>query len=915
MNRHVSSIAGRLSLRPPQVRSLEILDRICDLAPPKKGADVVAARAVIQRAFPGIKGFDFERDFPSVCFALATGVGKTRLMGAFVSYLYLAHGVRNFFVLAPNLTIYNKLIADFTPNTPKYVFRGVEGFAINPPHVITGDNYTSRASSIFDQADDCKINIFNISKINTEVRGGKMPRIKRLSEYLGQSYFDYLAALPDLVLLMDESHRYRASAGARAISELKPVLGLELTATPFVETTKAPVPFKNVVFDYALAKAMADGFVKEPAVVTRKDFRPADMKPEEVERVKLEDGVRLHEQVKVELETYARQTNQKVVKPFVLVIARDTTHAAQLLATIQSDQFFDGRYTDRVIQVDSSKTGKEEDEMIQRLLAVESTDEPTEIVIHVNMLKEGWDVTNLYTIIPLRAANARTLIEQSIGRGLRLPYGKRSGLFREVDGKKLAHPVDRLNIVAHDKFQEIVEDARKLDSPLKLEYLILDPAELERPTRSVVSKSRLDEMLDAEPPAATEDGAAPASQPPADGLPAVPPLYATAGERQAARAAVEVIRSFQTLPDEVPTLDALRTPAMQERIVAATRQRLGSIQQTLPGMELDLANVVAKMTDEVVGQTIQIPKINVMPKGEVRCGYHPFKVDTSSFRLAVPTQDLHVQNLRTGDREVIAVGGGGIEERRLEDYIVVELMGIDDISYDDHADLLYDLAGQTVEHFRAVMKYEDDDTRKVLRQNQRLIGAAIHEQMMRHYWQESAGYEAVITRGFTDLKESAYTAAKEPARDFRDPPADKGKIGQFIYAGFQRCLFRQVKFQSDTERKMAVILDRDSSRWFRPAKGQFQIYYKISHEEQWYQPDFVAETEAVIYMVETKAASSMSDAEVVAKRNAGATWCRHASEHAAKHGGKPWRYLLIPHDAVDENMTMAGLAGRYGVKD
>src|ERR1700738_3437521 len=67
-------------------------------------------------------------------------------------------------------------------------------------------------------------------------------------------------------------------------------------------------------------------------------------------------------------------------------------------------------------------------ETIEKLLKVENTDEPTEIVIHVNMLKEGWDVTNLYTIVPLRAANARTLIEQSIGRGLRLPYGKRTGV-------------------------------------------------------------------------------------------------------------------------------------------------------------------------------------------------------------------------------------------------------------------------------------------------------------------------------------------------------------------------------------------------------------------------------------------------------------------------------------------------------
>ena len=231
MNRHVNAIAGRLSLRPPQRESLEILDRVTEIAPPSKGADVDAALAAIHSEFPSVT--NFERDFPSLCFALATGVGKTRLMGAFISYLHLAHGINNFFVLAPNLTIYNKLRDDFTPNTPKYVFKGIAEFATEAPAIINGDNYEAMASSLFDATLRCKINIFNISKIDSEVRGGKSPRIKRLSEYIGESYFEYLAGLPDLVLLMDESHRYRASAGTRAINELKPV-GLELTATPFV---------------------------------------------------------------------------------------------------------------------------------------------------------------------------------------------------------------------------------------------------------------------------------------------------------------------------------------------------------------------------------------------------------------------------------------------------------------------------------------------------------------------------------------------------------------------------------------------------------------------------------------------------------------------------------------------------------
>ena len=224
MNRHVNAISGRLSLRPPQRTSLEILHRITEIAPPAKDSDSAALLAAIQSEFPQVA--DFEREFPSLCFALATGVGKTRLMGAFVAYLHLAHGIDNFFVLAPNLTIYNKLIADFTPNTPKYVFKGIAEFASEPPTIITGDTYESglgiRTGWLPGMHGGVHINIFNISKINSEVRGGKAPRIKRLSEYIGESYFDYLAALPDLVLLMDESHRYRASAGVRAINDSNP---------------------------------------------------------------------------------------------------------------------------------------------------------------------------------------------------------------------------------------------------------------------------------------------------------------------------------------------------------------------------------------------------------------------------------------------------------------------------------------------------------------------------------------------------------------------------------------------------------------------------------------------------------------------------------------------------------------------
>ena len=187
---HVNAISNRLSLRTPQRDSLEILDRLCEIVDFQKGTDVEQALQVIQSEYESVSAFD-ERDFPSLCFALATGVGKTRLMGAFISYLHRAEEIRNFFVLAPNLTIYNKLIADFTPNTPKYVFQGIAEFATRPPEVITGDNYESGRGvrnegydihgqkRMYDDA-PIHINIFNISKINSEVRGGKEARMKRL---------------------------------------------------------------------------------------------------------------------------------------------------------------------------------------------------------------------------------------------------------------------------------------------------------------------------------------------------------------------------------------------------------------------------------------------------------------------------------------------------------------------------------------------------------------------------------------------------------------------------------------------------------------------------------------------------------------------------------------------------------------
>jgi type III restriction enzyme len=889
-------VTGRLSLRPPQSESLGRLVRALEAAPSLLGhdQDVASILATLKGEFPTLD--DFEREFPSLCFSLATGVGKTRLMGAFIAYLHMAHGINNFFVLAPNLTIYNKLINDFTRNTPKYVFKGIADFAQQAPLIITGDNYDQTGAVVQAPAPgfkpDVRINIFNISKINSEVRGGKEPRIKRMREVLGDSYFNHLANLPDLVLLMDESHRYRASAGVRSINELKPLFGLEVTATPFVESAKGPVPFKNVVMDYPLARAMEDGFVKEPAAVTQRNFNAKAHTAEEIEKIKLEDGVRLHESTKVELLTYAHENNVKVVKPFMLVIARDTTHASQLKALIESPAFYEGRYASKVIQVDSSRTGVEEEEMITKLLAVENVNEPTEIVIHVNMLKEGWDVTNLFTIVPLRAANARTLIEQSIGRGLRLPYGKRTGVAA----------VDRLNIVAHDKFQEIIDEANRGDSPIRLKQVILDaPSADDKKVSVQVGSGAMTRLgLIVAPtiaPAPENTGAALA--------PTVQtPVFATEGERQAARVVMEVIGKYEVKRDLVPTSNALLKPEVQSAILAEVAERLKPTHGNLlegaddSASTLDLSAVVAKTTEIVVQQTIDIPRIAVVPTGEVTTGFHPFKLGTLP-NFQPGQREILGQELRTNEQFTMS-REAGVKEQRFEDYIVKKLVDYDDIDYFTQSELLYDLAGQAVAHYKA-QNYSDAELHEVFDTYGAELARLIRAEMMAHFWEEATEYEVQVSRGFTELKPCNYTAvAGQTAHHYRETVTDPGKIKQMLFGGFARCLYPLQKFDSDTERRFAVILERDALKWFKPAKGQFQMYYKLGSEQPEYIPDFVAEIKSVTLMVETKARSDVDTHEVQAKAAAAARWCKHASDHALTVGSKPWRYVLVPHDEINE---------------
>jgi type III restriction enzyme len=328
------------------------------------------------------------------------------------------------------------------------------------------------------------------------------------------------------------------------------------------------------------------------------------------------------------------------------------------------------------------------------------------------------------------------------------------------------------------------------------------------------------------------------------------------------------------------------------------------------GEKVNLAKVVAKTVDSYVEFSIDIPRIRVVPKGEVTCEFVPFDLDASGVHLQPVEKDILIQHLHDQTQHRLVSGDGTVPEKRLEDYLVRGLIECDDISYDDHAELLYKLAGQLVAHLKSYLPNEDD-VKNVLQYHQRMLVNLIHSQMQGHYRERAIDYEPHIGKGFITLHGSTCSApVGESPRNFRVPVEEKLMIRGMLFGGFKKCLHLAQKFQSDSERRFAVVLENDSDvlKWFKPAKGDFQIFYQ---DEAEYVPDFAVESKSAKYLCEPKRASEMTDDVVRAKAKAAAEWCEHATAHARQHGAKPWVYLLIPHDAISESKTLQGLASSY----
>jgi len=868
-------IENVMSLRRPQSRSLRILDSILEENPLSKRINNHQYERNIKGVYPIFK--EFERPFQSLTFELATGVGKTRLMGAMMTYLYTNKGVRNFFVVAPSLTIYEKLKNDFgnsSLDNDKYVFKGIGCFAVKTPTIWMDDDYRNKQIHIGTTVDESiNIFIFNIAKFNTEGR-----KMLSVNEYLGESFFEFLSNLDDLVVFMDESHHYRADASFNAINDLNPVLGIELSAT--AKDNKGNL-FKNVVYEYPLKDAIVDGYVRKPYALTRRDLAHYSPTEEEMDKIMLTDGIKHHRNMKVELEEYAERENQRLVKPFILVVCKDTTHADWVFDYIISDNFYDGYYKEKTIRIHSTMRGSEKDENIKLLLDVEKTENPIEIVIHVNILKEGWDVNNLYTIIPLRTATSRILREQTVGRGLRLPFGK-------LTGEQL---LDAVTLTAHDKFEEIITEAQRGDSIFKADGVIY--AEYQKELKKVPVYQQLFTDNEQRDLILNDLG-----------------FDYNSDDHKKLYNDIEntiIVKTQELISEESKVInkEEIRKKVVEDPNV---RYNENIDIQKLVNRLFDFSDVGEKIIEETANKTMFIPRLRTEFMGEEKYIIRDFDLNLTDMIYIPIAQDVIIKSmLDSSDKEIVIEGDAiSLDTYNPGKRLIEGIRGISDIDYEKCSTIIIKIVKQFLNFYRE--KYSEDEVKNIIWGNYKDIISKFKTQLLANLAVSYEGMIEVIEGINTAVIPSsiAYTELK----DIMEAPETGVSIKTLVYTGGRKSVYSPFKFDSNSERILANICESSPEviQWLRPQPTQFNITYDRGKR---YEPDFVIETKERYYLVEVKAENQLTDPVVLAKKDRAIEYCIKASEYNISQGHKPFEYLFIPANQLMLNTSFNNLLQRF----
>ena len=479
--------------------------------------------------------------------------------------------------------------------------------------------------------------------------------------------------------------------------------------------------------------------------------------------------------------------------------------------------------------------------------------------------------------MPLRAANATILIEQTIGRGLRLPY----------QGKRTGEPkIDTLTIVSHENFNAIIEAAQNPNSILnKMRFVQIEPEEISAHTTVVTSKNKIEKEAEAEQETVH--------------------LIKNEAEKAKAQnhldaknAIIKALPNFNALT-EVSKIEDLAKPEVKAQVIKQIEDELAQGQQNIfqPDILAEVENIYESIVTQYKHNLIEIPCIELREQ-KAKAEFKAFDLNTNAFYFRALEEEIirvELQGIRTDTLRATSSGSYGNPLK----IIVNELTRFAEIDYDENATLLYHLATQAFEAIKQNAKFEEDALKAVF-QFKGAIAQKIYKQMKEN-WVLHTEHIVSNILPFVKIEEWNFSALiNEGYKHYQEIVIPTSLIPKYVFRGFQKACHFEYKFDSKAEQDFAFIVENDKNvlKWLRPAPNQFHILWDNNTKK--YEPDFVLETEKAIFMVEIKAEDRLNDDEVVQKMAAAKKYCEYATEFTTQNGGKPWYYLLIPHSAVNK---------------
>lgn len=338
--------------------------------------------------------------------ALATGVGKTRLAGALIELLILSGMSRSILVLSHRRLLQRRWKEVLVPQSAESVVPLLR----DHPGLVTLDSFIDWTGS---SRDAPLIVSQTVQALSSEL-GRPSPPISEMD------LLEELGSRDDLVVIFDESHHLRpathsrdASSWVQTLARLEPKLLIGLTATPRRE--------RHVLYEYGLKRLLSDGlFSKSLTFVVSDATNGAGIRSEE--EITASRALALLEQKRRAAHELPEGHPMRNWRPALLILVPHVADIAILAGILTKRLDVDGA---RILTVAGSTVGEDELEVLRGFDADENLDK--DIVIAAFMLDEGWDVKRVSVIAPMRQLASIQNATQVVGRGLRLPAGRRVG--------------------------------------------------------------------------------------------------------------------------------------------------------------------------------------------------------------------------------------------------------------------------------------------------------------------------------------------------------------------------------------------------------------------------------------------------------------------------------------------------------